>query len=186
MWQGPYTTGRCEVPYFMTGNARDFFLEQTFGLHDTEKVSLRIACEEIAETNGCVAICDTALAHVPRWTANNYTCVRPCDKDCCDAEAEDMCMTVSKDECTVSSTKVFGTYWYSNNATVLSAGATYTNKGCHAENLRERELATLCEHKIFISFTMFVTLALSIAGSVMGCCVVCCKNDQLSGGDDSG
>lgn len=252
MWQEPYTTGRCEVPRFM----REFNVPRS-GLQVVsdrpsllEAINLRNACEEIAETNGCVAICNTALAHVPRDWAANYTCVgpvRPCDKDCCDAlkdaavvnpalnpkpsrtncdsppcdwfnwkrvAREATCATgtdgkalssahglgtcetdddvTSKDECTVSSTEVlvrlsstevYTTYWYSNNGTVLSAGATYTNNGCHAENL---DTGALCEHKIFIWITMFVTLGLSIAGSVMGCCVVCCKNDQLSGGDDSG
>eukprot|EP01046_Picozoa_sp_COSAG06_P028903 COSAG06_NODE_2640_length_6527_cov_67.332141_3_plen_156_part_00 len=56
-----------------------------------------------------------------------------------------------------------------------------SNKGCHIGTMN----VGLCEHAGIIWLMMIITLAASITGSVMGCCVVCCGND-VDKSDDSG
>ena len=59
-------------------------------------------------------------------------------------------------------------------------------KGCHAETEGgdTENIEDVCDWVNLIWFTMFLTIVFSIAGSVMGCCVVCCgKGDDK---EDSG
>lgn len=132
----------------------------------------------------------------------------PCDKDCCDAavgtrwevtvqtagcrvgldgqaigagHGTGTCQTASdvtnSDQCDVD---LFGTY---SNSYITSGGAsTFANTGCHAETEGGGADTGLCDYTTLIWITILVTLGTAIAGSVMGCCVVCCGND---GSDDS-
>lgn len=59
----------------------------------------------------------------------------------------------------------------------------YTNKGCHGDEAGAEDIN--CDHLWGMTFLTFLTLAASILASVMGCCVVCCGNDDVAG-DDSG
>lgn len=136
----------------------------------------------------------------------------PCDKTCCDStdganwvtseknagcrdgSSEQMvgashgqgtCLTsddvTTKDQCDVT----FGTY---SNLYIVDTGgpATYSNAGCHVDTEGGGADSGLCDYTGIIWITIFITLGVAIAGSVMGCCVVCCGNDELGGGDDSG
>ena len=51
---------------------------------------------------------------------------------------------------------------------------------------KTQEEIDFCDHVAGIYFLTFVVLVSAFAGSVMGCCVVCCGNDEVDGGDDSG
>ena len=59
----------------------------------------------------------------------------------------------------------------------------YTNHGCHGDEEGSEDIN--CDHLWGMTFLTFLTLAASIGASVMGCCVVCCGNDDVAG-DDSG
>jgi hypothetical protein len=81
-----------------------------------------------------------------------------------------------------------------SNQNTDDSGAPYTYdipagqqaKGCHAETEGgdTENIEDVCDWVNLIWFTMFLTIVFSIAGSVMGCCVVCCgKGDDK---EDSG
>jgi len=77
----------------------------------------------------------------------------------------------------------FSTY---KQCTCNTAGCdcpAYTNKGCHGDEEGAEDIN--CDHLWGMTFLTFLTLAASIGASVMGCCVVCCGNDDVAG-DDSG
>jgi hypothetical protein len=158
MWQGPYTDGYCHVPA---------------GAPEVESPCDKNCCDDLNAGNPDIY-----------WSSseNSATCAIGTDgRALSSAHGQGTCETdadvTSKDQCSVESDT------YSNKQTELSAGATYANTGCHVDDAD----TGICEYTFLIWITIFVTLGLSIAGSVMGCCVVCCGNDQLSGGgDDSG
>ena len=156
MWQGPYTDGTC------------------YGLDEAPEVARpcdKDCCDELNAANPNIywgsfpSAASCATGHAGRALSSRH------GQGTCETDAD----VTSKDQCTVFG----GTY--SNKATELSAGATYANTGCHKDNT---DLG-LCDlrYTTFIWISIFLTLCLSIAGSVMGCCVVCCNKD---GGDDSG
>lgn len=62
-----------------------------------------------------------------------------------------------------------------------AGNCNYSNKGCSYD-----ENGLMCAHINGVYFLTFLTLCAAIAGSVMGCCVVCCGNDEVGGKDDSG
>ena len=73
-----------------------------------------------------------------------------------------------------------GDHMFSNQN--LQPGTEFgSNKGCHIGTMD----VGLCAHAGIIWLMMIITLAASITGSVMGCCVVCCGND-VDKSDDSG
>ena len=102
------------------------------------------------------------------------------------ADASDSC---TKSFCVVSGAS---TTCFSNQNVDNSGGFTYEIPagaqavGCHAETEggETENLEDLCDWVNLIWFTMFLTVVFGIAGSVMGCCVVCCgKGDDK---EDSG
>jgi len=170
------------------------------------------ACtESTCPTTGCMWVPEYTTGSCQ--ADEGVTLPTPCDKQCCETtlgaswsptvmqaacqqgspgqmvgsgHGEGTCEltndVVTKDQCSV----MFGTY---SNENILSTGgpASYSNAGCHKDTEGGGADSGLCDYTTFIWLTIFITLATAIAGSVMGCCVVCCGNDQLGEGDsDSG
>lgn len=58
----------------------------------------------------------------------------------------------------------------------------YPAETCEPKTPEEEDF---CAHVAGIFLLTFLVLITSFTGSIMGCCVVCCGNDEV-GGDDSG
>lgn len=66
-----------------------------------------------------------------------------------------------------------------------AGGCNFSNKGC-SKDAEDAENILECGHIWGITLLCLLTLGSSLTGSIMGCCVVCCGNDEVGGKGDSG
>lgn len=164
MWRGSYTTASCVIPPGETLSADvpepcDYFCCQHLAMNGHPSVYWKF--ETIKA--GCETGFDGKVPNPAHGQGD------------CETESH----VTLRDQCTFDP---FSKEYTNYDMDYGISGVTYANTGCHIDNMD----TGICDYTLFIWITILVTLGLSIAGSVMGCCVVCCKNDQLGDDDDSG